>query len=177
MKNPSNKSKSVPIIRTIVPSEWELYRKIRLRALKDSPDAFGSTFEREVMIPDDGWQRRLSDNTNPDLDLPLFAEVDGEPVGLAWGRINRSDPKIANLYQMWVAPEHRGLGIGRMLVDAVISWARERSAEYLDLGVTCGDTPARRLYERAGFVPSGIPEPLRPGSEVLCQFMLLTLIF
>jgi GNAT superfamily N-acetyltransferase len=154
----------------------ELYREIQLRTLKDSPDAFGSTFEQEVMIQDDGWQKRLSENTNQDLDLPLFAEVGGEPVGLAWGRVDRSNPQIANLYQMWVAPEYRANGIGRMLVDAVISWAREKNAEYLELGVTYSNSPARRLYERAGFVPWGHPEPLRPGSELLYQTMRFKII-
>jgi ribosomal protein S18 acetylase RimI-like enzyme len=152
-----------------------MYREIRLRSLMDSPDAFGSTYEKESADPDDRWQKRLSDNTNPTLDLPLFAEVNSQPVGLAWGRVNREDPKITNLYQVWVAPEFRGRGIGRMLVDAVINWAKEGKAQILELGVTCGDTPARRLYERAGFVPYGLPETVRQGSELMGQYMRLYL--
>lgn len=164
-----------PKIRTIAPHEWRTYREIRLRSLLDSPDAFGSTYEKEAADQNERWQKRLSDNTDPFLDLPLFAEVDGQPVGLAWGRVNREDPQIANLYQVWVDPEYRGRGIGRMLVEAVIHWARERKLQILELGVTCGDTPARRLYVRAGFVPYGPPELVRPGSELMGQYMRLNL--
>ncbi|MDQ3397806.1 MAG: GNAT family N-acetyltransferase [Deinococcota bacterium] len=104
-----------------------------------------------------------------------MAEVDGEPIGLAWGRIEESNPEVANLYQMWVAPSHRRLGAGQMLLEAVIAWAKARDACYLDLGVTCGDSLARRLYARAGFEPVGEPQPLRLGSELMGQPMRLKL--
>jgi hypothetical protein len=62
-----------------------------------------------------------------------------------------------------------------MLLDAVIAWARAKNARYLDLGVTCGDSPAMRLSTRAGFEPVGQPVPFRPGSELLGQPMRLNL--
>jgi ribosomal protein S18 acetylase RimI-like enzyme len=170
----SNKD-SQPIIRTIAPHEWIAYREIRLRALKESPDAFGSTYEREALYTDDAWQQRLADTANRSLDFPLFAEVDGILVGLAWGRVSREVPERANLYQMWVDPEYRGRGIGRMLVDAVITWAREKDLDALELDVTISNAPAVRLYRRAGFVVFGEPEPLRPGSKLLEQAMRLAL--
>ena len=94
---------------------------------------------------------------------------------MAWGRIDPAEPEAAYLYQVWVAPSCRGLGTGRALVDAVIAWATAADAKYLTLGVTCGDTPATRLYTRAGFKPFGEPEPLRPGSALLEQRMRLEL--
>ncbi len=62
-----------------------------------------------------------------------------------------------------------------MLVEAVIAWAQAKNANYLELGVTCGDSPARRLYSRAGFVPVGQPQLFRPGSSLLGQMMRLKL--
>jgi ribosomal protein S18 acetylase RimI-like enzyme len=76
---------------------------------------------------------------------------------------------------MWVAPNHRRSGAGRMLLDEVIRWALAANVRWLMLGVTCGDTPAMRLYLRAGFTPAGEPEPLRAGSNVLAQSMRLEL--
>jgi len=163
-----------PNIRTFAQPEWATYKDLRLRALADSPDAFGSTLAREQYLSDADWSGRLAGGANS-WDLPLVAEVDGEPIGLAWGRIEKSNPDVANLYQMWVAPSYRRLGAGKMLLDAVIAWARAKNASYLELGVTCGDSPARRLYSRAGFEPVGQPQLFRPGSELLGQMMRLKL--
>jgi ribosomal protein S18 acetylase RimI-like enzyme len=141
----------------------------------DSPDAFGSTLERESGQTDDAWASRLAAGVVSATDLPLVAETAGRRVGLAWGRIEPAAPETAHLFQMWVSPAHRRLGAGRVLVEAVIRWAREAGARNLLLAVTCGDTPAVRLYTRAGFVPDGEPEPIRPGASVLAQPMKLAL--
>jgi GNAT superfamily N-acetyltransferase len=164
-----------PTIRAFTADEWRVYRDLRLRALADSPDAFGSTLAEEEGRLDAEWSRRLASGADARWNLPLVAEVRGEPIGLAWGRIETSAPDVAALYQMWVAPSHRGLGAGHMLLEAVIAWARAQNAAYLDLGVTCGNSPARRLYERAGFKPMGEPQPLRPGSQLWGQPMRLAL--
>ena len=164
-----------PKIRTFAPHEWGTYRDLRLRSLADSPDAFGRTLAEEQGRSDAEWSSRLAASADLNWELPLVAEVDGEPIGLAWGRIDRSNPDMAHLYQMWVAPSHRRLGAGQMLLEAVIAWAKARNARFLDLGVTCGDSPARRLYARAGFEPVGEPQHFRPGSELLGQPMRLKL--
>jgi GNAT superfamily N-acetyltransferase len=165
----------VPSIRTFAGDEWRLYRDLRLRALADSPDAFGSTLVEEAGRPDAEWARRLASSADVRVNLPLVAEIRGQLVGLAWGRIDTSNPEVAALYQMWVAPPHRGRGVGEKLLEAVIAWATAQNAISLDLGVTCGDSPARRLYERAGFKPMGEPQPLRTGSTLLAQPMRLAL--
>jgi GNAT superfamily N-acetyltransferase len=163
------------VVRTFSAAEWPVYRDLRLRALQDSPDAFGSTFAEEGGHADAQWARRLASGVDSQTNLAVVAEVHSEAVGLAWGRIDTSNPDVAVLYQMWVAPSHRGTGAGKMLLEAVIGWARARNASFLDLGVTCGNSPARRLYERAGFKPVGEPQPLRPGSQLLAQSMRLPL--
>src|SRR5439155_8710413 len=120
--------------------------------------------------------RRLASGVDSQMNLPIIAEVDGEPIGLAWGRIDTSDPDVAVLYQMWVAPSHRGAGAGRRLVETVIAWARVRNVSSVDLGVTCGDSPARRLYERAGFKPIGRSEEhtseLQSRGHLVCRLLL-----
>lgn len=161
-------------IRTICDDEWREYRAIRLRALEDSPDAFGSTLERELGFPDSAWKSRLR-QASPETDLPVIAVVGGAFAGLAWGRIEPPGADVVHLYQMWVEPESRGAGIGRALVATVIEWARARDANSILLDVTCGDRPARRLYESMGFQPCGDPIPLRDGTDLLEQPMELGL--
>ncbi len=165
----------MPSIRSLGGTEWRAYRDLRLRALADSPDAFGSTLERERDRPDAEWAARVSSGASSELDLPLVAEEGAELVGLAWGKIIASASDTAHVFQMWVAPECRGQGLGVELLTTIIGWAREANARRLVLGVTCGDTSAQRLYTRAGFKSLGDAEPLRPGATSLCQPMCLEL--
>jgi Acetyltransferase (GNAT) family len=97
-----------PSIRKFAADEWRRYRDLRLRARADSPDAFGSTLAAEAGYPDAEWARRLAASADVPVNLPLVAEMRGELVGLAWGRIVTSAPDVAALYQMWVAPAYRG---------------------------------------------------------------------
>ena len=146
-----------------------------MRALHESPDAFGSTFAQEVRRTDDDWASRLARGARSSRDLPLVAEVAGEPSGLAWARIEDDAPAVAHLYQMWVAPDTRRQGVGRALLEAVVGWARSAGAHTLVLDVTSGNSEAVRLYERAGFVPIGDQKPLRPGSALRSRSMHLSL--
>lgn len=162
-------------VRRLEADEWRAYRDVRLRALGDSPDAFGSTLELEGIKPAEYWADRLSAGATSPWNHPLVADTGDELVGLAWGWIDPSVPEIAHAYQMWVAPNSRGRGFGRMLLDAIVTWAREANSRSVVLRATCGDTPAMRLYARAGFKADGEPEPLRAGSTVLAQPMRLVL--
>jgi len=152
--------------------EWASYRELRLRALADAPDAFGSTFERESAWPDQHWVERLATATDSKLQFPLVAELQGEPVGLALGFIDSAEPELAHVFQMWVAPHARGRGCGTALLQALSEWALSTTAKAMTLCVTCGNGSAQRLYAHADFKPNGDPEPLRPGSTVLVQPML-----
>lgn len=164
---------AAPVVRRIDPGEWQAYRDIRLRALKDSPDAFGSTLEEASQYTDAMWRERV-ERASTATDLPLFAVVEETPVGLAWARID-APANVAHLYQMWVAPDARGQGVGRLLVNEAIEWSRSRGVVQLILEVTIGNAPARHLYEVVGFIPTGEPLPLRPGGDLMEQTMVLEL--
>jgi ribosomal protein S18 acetylase RimI-like enzyme len=167
--------KNRPKIRPLAPHEWKKYKNLRLQALTDSPDAFGRTLAEELSLVNEDWRNRLLTGTASGWDLPLLAEIDGEPVGLAWGHIEVAAPYIVLLYQVWVAPNHRRIGIGELMMNAVISWAKDKEAKCIELNVACADYPAVRLYTRAGFKPTGRIETLRPGSRIICQEMRLNL--
>ncbi len=56
-----------------------------------------------------------------------------------------------------VAPTHRGVGLGRALLGAIIDWARAHpTLEKLDLGVFADNRRAIRLYESLGFAHEGL---------------------
>ncbi|HZG48188.1 MAG TPA: GNAT family N-acetyltransferase [Thermoleophilaceae bacterium] len=56
------------------------------------------------------------------------------------------------LAELYVAPERRGRGLGRALMEAAIELAREEGADRMDLGTSEDDVAARALYESLGFV-------------------------
>lgn len=50
------------------------------------------------------------------------------------------------LMDLWVAPTHRGHGVGRKLMAAVAAGARERGEKCVWWGVRSGNTGARKFY-------------------------------
>jgi ribosomal protein S18 acetylase RimI-like enzyme len=56
------------------------------------------------------------------------------------------------LAELYVVPARRGRGLGRALLDTAITVARDRGADWMDLGTSEDDVAARSLYESAGFV-------------------------
>jgi GNAT superfamily N-acetyltransferase len=57
----------------------------------------------------------------------------------------------AYLEELYVVPERRGHGLGRVLLEAAMEHARDRGAAHLDLNTSETDVAARALYESAGF--------------------------
>lgn len=91
-------------------------------------------------------------------DVGVVAEIDGTPVGAAWlrrftveeqgyGFVDDATPELS----VAVIPDHRGSGVGRALLEAVLVAARARGIRQVSLSVE-PDNPAERLYRSVGFV-------------------------
>ena len=152
------------IVRRIRPGERETLKRIRLAALKDSPDAYGRTYEEESAYSDEFWEERTASGASSDERATFFAEIDGEPVGMVG--YGRDEDGACALYAMWVHPGARRSGAGRALVEAVLDCARRDGASSLKLSVTEGNDAAFRLYQSCGFKDSGMRDPLRDGSPL-----------
>jgi ribosomal protein S18 acetylase RimI-like enzyme len=128
----------------------EALRAVRLEALTDDPDAFGSTYDREAGRPSEDWQRWFTGGA-----VFLADDADGAPVGIAAGFRDVRGRPIVYLVSMWVSPPHRGTGIADDLVRAVLAWAESDGAKCVRLSVVGGNIRASKLYERHGFYPTG----------------------
>lgn len=168
-------SKDTLVIRTLAPQDWPTYREVRLRSLADSPDAFCSSLAEEGQRTPEAWEARLLAAAVSGRDYPLVAELASAAVGLLYAKVDGADESVVNLFQVWVAPESRGHGVGAALLREAIRWARSRGARVVRLSVTSGDTPAVRLYVREGFRDVGTPVPRNPGSPLLEQTMQLAI--
>lgn len=147
------------------PDEWPEWRALRLDALRAEPAAFSSTYEESLAQPDQYWRQRLADERR----LHYIARVDDRAVGMVGCHLgsDEGDPSLAGVFGMYVAGPFRGLGIGRLLLHALI----ERVSglpEVTTLKLWVGESqhPARRLYEAVGFQIVGL-EPDPRGDELI----------
>ncbi len=144
------------LVRETVMADWQAWRDIRLQALRDAPDAFGSTYAEQNRRGENHWRQRVAGSG---LFLAWIPEVSvAEPAGMAGGY--QAAPGTVELISMFVRPQARGRGVGEALIDAVTGWARERDATSVHLWVTDINKHARRLYERCGFSVTAERQPL-----------------
>ena len=125
-------------------------RELRLQALSIAPEAFGSTYQREVDRPAADWQGWLSSGVTFILEDAAGAQ------GMVAGMHDADDPAVVRLMAMWVSPALRGSGAADALIAAVLSWARSQGAASVRLNVIQTNGRARHVYERNGFRATGI---------------------
>jgi ribosomal protein S18 acetylase RimI-like enzyme len=131
-------------------ADLEVVRALRLRALIDAPQAFGSTYEREVAFTRDVWAARLVTRSNAH-----FIAADDRPVGMVAIVHDDGSSGDAWLVGMWVDPDARGSGVSDELVAAALEWADTEGFAAVRLHVTEGNERAERLYARHGFCRTG----------------------
>jgi ribosomal protein S18 acetylase RimI-like enzyme len=168
-------------IRRINPGEAAHLRDIRLRALSDSPQAFGGTFAADSERPDVFWEELATAWSGGDDGAMFVAEAEGAWVGMAGG-VRRFDqlrfvagPGSVHLGWMWVAPEARSAGLGMQLTGEVVAWAAETGAREVELWVTRGNEAALSLYRKAGFSFVDERMPLSSDASYEIERMVLSL--
>ena len=128
--------------------------------------ALGTAVGREEgawLLTSDAWrsvaeERRYLRALRRYPDAAVYvAEDDGQVVGrLSLARDPHSaSHHVADLGLM-VAASHRGRGIGRVLLEQAVAWARDAGVRKIELHVFPWNDPAIRLYERFGFRREGV---------------------
>lgn len=146
-------------------------RSIRLRALQDAPEAFGSTFQDALSRAPGVWAQQV-------MTLPTFVAIaDGRDVAMVRCAHDPDNADTAWLLSMWVAPEVRRKGIGGELVDLVIAWARENNISRIVLDVADLNISAIALYDAKGFRANGkagsMPSPREHITEHQMELRLV----
>jgi len=91
----------------------------------------------------------------------MYLACDGDDIfGSTYGLRDSESSDMARIGGMWVAPLHRRHGIGRALLDAVRSWAREHGFKRMGLWAPSENPAALALYRQAGFRQTGRRRPL-----------------
>ena len=150
-------------IRKLAAADAETYHAIRLRSVKEHPEAFLASFEEESARTIEEDRRRLAEKEDRDDDLILAAFDDGKAVGML-GILRLSGHRAkgrhkALIWGMYVAPEARRRGLGRRLMDAAITAiAKADGIELVQLGVGTENDAARALYASVGFQTYGVEQ-------------------
>jgi|SRR5579862_3616287 len=159
------------MIRQVESDDWERLRDVRLRALASDPAAFLETVEKARSFSAERWRERA----HPSERAATFVyEREGAFDGMVSAFVDE-DSEAVNLVGMWVAPDLRGSGVARELVERVIEWSRDHERSRVVLTVEGGNARAARLYEKCGFVELRSPPPLPyvpPRGSRFCAYLL-----
>jgi ribosomal protein S18 acetylase RimI-like enzyme len=89
--------------------------------------------------------------------IHLVAELNGRLVGMAFAEVvvpsSMSDERAAELSNVMVDPEFRGLGIGRALVSEVAAWVRAQGVRLVVLKTYSSNEEALGFWSALGFRP------------------------
>lgn len=143
------------VVRAVGPDDWQEWRDVRLAALADAPFAFLSTLEHEQDRTEDDWRGWLG----PERGFHALAYEDGAPAGIAGAYLKDEDGvRTSELFAMWVAPSHRGRGVGEALIDRAGVWTVTQEVAELHLYVAADNPVAERFYTRIGFTRTGFQQ-------------------
>ena len=113
----------------------ELRRELRLRALGDAPESFGETAAEAEARPTSYWEDLTRSVTEPGCHVMFLADEGRDPVGSAYGLLDRDRVQAGRVGGMWVDPAWRRRGVGRLLYKAPV----RRAVSFL---VDLGPSPA-----------------------------------
>jgi GNAT superfamily N-acetyltransferase len=110
----------------------------------------------------------------PQREAGWIAELDERRAGSIFC-VATDEPGVAALRALFVDPSARRRGIGRMLIERCVKFARAAGYERMELGTTSDLLDARRLYDAAGFEVIHEETRSRFGTTVTSQRLALAL--
>ena len=158
------------VIRALSESDAEIFRPLRLRALREEPESFS-------MSPEESGTVEKLENSDESFILGAFTPELVATVGFFRHKGRKSRHK-GSVWGVYVAPEARGQGLARKLMVALIARASTiPDLEQLTISVATINEAAQRLYLSLGFKSYGIePRALKIEGRYLDeQFLSLRL--
>lgn len=158
-------------LRVASANDAAIYRTIRLAALANAPDAFGTQYANVAERPLAHWA-----NVIRSMAFLVLAMDEETVVGTASGG-DFIEPGVQSLglFGMYVEPARRGTGVADDLVRAVARWAHDRGGEDLRLHVTEGNDRAIAFYRRLGFAETERWRAMPRDHRVILREMMVPL--
>ncbi len=141
-------------IRPLTEVDADAFRALRLAALQDTPEAFGSSYQEEADRPREFFVARAAP---PEPSVTFGAFADTRLVGMAGLSVSNrlKERHKAYMWGVFVLADFRGRGVGRKLVQRVIDRAAG-NVRVLQCSVVTAQEATRRMYRAMGFLPYGL---------------------
>lgn len=159
-------------IKLLTKNEWLSWKNIRLEALKNTPEAFGSSFEEESNLLDKDFQQTFIKNN------VFGAFKNDELIGCAaFSCLHTLKTKHRGiLWGMYIKPEYRGEGVADNLLNTVILFAKSK---VIQLHLTCvaNNNHAVKFYQRNGFEICGtVPRALKIDTQYYDELLMVLML-
>ena len=156
------------------------FQNLRLRALKEHPDAFGSTYERESEYSLEFVAERLRLTAESPNNFTLGAHRQEALIGVVGFRriAGEKQQHRSYIWGMYVRSEEQGQGIGKALMAKAVELAKSISGlKQVEFAVVTRNKQARNLYASLVFVSCGIdPRALFVDGEYLDEDRMVLLL-
>jgi RimJ/RimL family protein N-acetyltransferase len=136
-------------------------RELRLEALLNAPEAFGSDYQQNLQRTTEWWAEKIRLAAQSEQEVLYLAQVGGELVGMT-GLFRGGSSRNRHggvIYTVYVRPAWRGLRLAEALVRACLEWGAAHKVTVARLAVITTNLPAIRCYLRCGFSVYGV-EPM-----------------
>ncbi len=148
--------------------EWKKFRDIRIRAIEDSPQAFGDTLEVTRERQKEVWLTWIDGAYN------YVIEVNNKFQSLGTFRQDENNDWVIN--GVWTDPEFRGRGYSKKIFNTILEKAKSLYVKEIVLSVNPVQKEAFNLYTKLGFKVVGEEEvELGDGTKQMIIKMLLRL--
>ena len=154
------------------PEQWQRYREIRLEALREEPQAFGSAYTDMEQKSPEYWQGRLAEAAQGEKSWLLFAQEGERLIGMI-GAFYDETQETARIIAVYVSKAERGVGVGKALMEGILfKISKKIGIRKIALGVNQEQTAAVKLYQRFGFVVTDEKEEMQGDGKKHLGYMM-----
>jgi RimJ/RimL family protein N-acetyltransferase len=142
------------MVRELTPDDWRQFRAVRLKALRENPGLYLSSYSAELEKPEEWWTKTLDGQGKK-----VFALVnDDKIIGIAAVFTWSGNPSgcSAQMAMDYIVAEWRGKGFMRRLNQSRLNWAiKQRQFARLVTSHRDGNEVSRRAIQAFGFELTG----------------------
>jgi len=155
-KNNKSASQTGPIVRRATPADLPRIGRLGALLVKEHYDFDPQRFLAARPGTPEGYASFISTQLEDPDKAVLVADDDGNVIGYAYAAAEGYDYMALRgpagvLHDIIVEPEHRGRGVGRLLLDATLVFFRSRGVPRVVLSTAEQNEAAQRLFASAGF--------------------------